>query len=252
MVHPTCEGARRVAIHGLSAAGNAVVPGLLDLLRSSDASNEFGLRAMTYVVDALGEAAEDQKSWSTALQLLGEKQVLLNAAIQTGHGKVAAVGGTRLRAPWHSPSPISAVKSVLHAVEHIAQRAVAACDAPAAQLACAILTKALTGPAASVAAGVAASVTVADIAFLGDQGSALLTQLRTNATNSDTDYRERALATEALRRLVAPRGRSVLASAQRCVTQSLLEVQWAPPEEDPRQNGQIAGVKRPQEVAQVA
>ena len=250
MVHPTCEGARRVAIHGLSAAGDAVVPGLLELLRSSDVNEEVGLRTMTYVADALGEAAEGANAWETALQLLGDKQLLLDSAIQAGREQVSASGGVRGKTPWHSPSPISSAKSVLHAVEHIAQRAVAARDAPVVQLACAILTKALTGPAATVAAGAAASVTVTDIALLGDQASTLLKQLRSNATKG-SDYRERALATEALRRLVAPRGQDALATAQRRVMQSLLEAEWAPPQDDPRQNGEIAGLKRAQEVTQV-
>ncbi len=249
MVHPTCEGARRVAIHGLSAAGDAVVPGLLELLRSSDVNKEVGLRTTTYVADALGEAAEGADAWKTALQVLGEKQLLLDAAVQAGREQVSVAGGVRGITPWHSPSPISSAKSVLHAVEHIAQRAVAARDAPVVQLACAILTKALTGPTAAVAAAAAASVTIADTALLGEHASTeLLKQLRTNATKG-SDYRERALATEALRRLVAPRGEDALATAQRRVMQSLLEAEWAPPEEDPRQNGQIAGLKRAQEVA---
>ena len=84
-----------------------------------------------------------------------------------------------------------------------------------------------------------------------EQASTLLKQLRTNATHG-SDYRERALATEALRRLVAPRGQNALATAQRRVMQSLLEAEWAPPQEDPRQNGQIAGLKRAQEVTRAA
>ena len=251
MVHPTSEGARRVSIHGLSAAGDVVVPGLLSLLRKSDVSDEVGLRTMTYVADALGEAAEDAKFWETALELLGEKQAALDAAIKAGHEQVNASGGIPAATPWHAPSPTSAGKSVIHAVEHIAQRAVSARDAPMVQLASKILLRALEGPAASVAATAAASVTIADDTLLGDQAPAMLARLRATATNS-RNYRERALATEALRRLVAPRDETALASAQRRVMQSLLEAEWAPPEEDPRQNGQIAGRKRLQRAAQVA
>ena len=240
VVHPTCEGARRVAIHGLSAAGDPVVPGLLELLQQSHVDDEVGLRTMTYVADALGEAAEGAETWEAALTLLGDKQKLLDVAIAAGEQQVAASGGVPPTIPWHSPAPTSASKSVLHAVEHIGQRAVAARDARVCQLACKVLLRALAGPAASVAATAAASMTIADPALLGDAAAALLAQLRETAADG-AGYRERAVATEALRRLVAPRKSTALAIAQRRVMQSLLEAEWAPPDEDPRQNGQIAG-----------
>ena len=67
-------------------------------------------------------------------------------------------------------------------------------------------------------------------------------RLQAIATGGEA-YRERAVAAEALRRLVAPRHSTPMASAKRRVLQSLLETEWAPPDEDPRQNGQIAGQK---------
>ena len=54
---------------------------------------------------------------------------------------------------------------------------------------------------------------------------------------------ERAVASEALKRLIAPREETALARAQRRVVQSLLEAEWAAPEDDPRQNNERGRLK---------
>ena len=58
ITHPTCEGARRVAIPGLAAAGDAVVPSLIAVLEgvSIEGDKPAG-QTLAYCADALGEAA---------------------------------------------------------------------------------------------------------------------------------------------------------------------------------------------------
>ena len=225
--HKTCEGARRVAVPGLAAAGDAAVPALLALLQRTRAGGgEAEQRAVAYTADALGEAAASGQHWVSALRALGETQCALEAAVVAGHPLSANPAG-----------------SVLAAVEHIAQRAVAAGDAAACRLAGDILLRALDGPAASAAAAAVASLAVADSRLLGAGASAALVRRLSEIEERAKTHRERAVAAEALRRLVVPRAGTALASAQRRVIQSLLEAAWSPPEEDPRQNGQIAGAQ---------
>ena len=55
--------------------------------------------------------------------------------------EVTAAGGLRGATPWHQPSPENASKSVLAAVEHIGQRAVAVAHPAAASAAAEILLR---------------------------------------------------------------------------------------------------------------
>jgi hypothetical protein len=289
LVHPSCEGARRVAIHGLSAAGNPAVPGLVSLLRRSlgalhDAaadSESQNLRTVIYAADALGEAAEGSTTWEPALRLLSEIQAALDGVTlheeAEGSGGVSSSlppDGVPMKVPWWEPSVDSARKSVLTAIEHITQRAVRVGHAECCALACEALLSALAGPSAGFAVGgLAAALTVAadPRRLLGGAASArLLSQLQAMAMpprspphdqpggSSCQPYRVRAAAAEALRRLVAPRPRrrrrqpgttthaspGALARARHRMLQGLVEAEWSPPEEDPRQNGLLAGGPR--------
>ena len=119
---------------------------------------------------------------------------------------------------------------MLAAVEHIGQRAVVAGDAAACELVGGILLQALDGPSASRAMGAVASMAVADPRLLRPVTSAALLSRVIAAAGAGKTYSERAVASEALRRLVAPRVATALASARRRVVQSLLEAEWAAPE----------------------
>ena len=258
LVHPSCEGARRVAIPGLSAAGNVVVPALLQLLRAAcptvAGGEPDGLRALTYAADAVGEAAEGAHTWAAAMELLGDKQAELDAILaseqQHSQQSVGGLGSGKPTpaVPWHQPSAASASKSVLVAVEHIGQRAVAAADGHCVVLACRILVAAMDSPSANSqhhAIVAAASMAVADRPLLGEMAPVLLGKLQ--ALSRGNPYILRSYAMEALKRLAASWESSALAVAQRRVLQGLVEGSWAPPDEDPRQNGTIAGVKRGKE-----
>lgn len=251
LTHETCEGARRVAVPGLAAAGDAVVPSLLALIDDIDVqAGDEALRTLAYGADALGEAAEGQQVWMAALQVLATKQRALESAIAAGqfgslHGEVNANPNTAI-------SPSGSAGSVLAAVEHIGQRAVVAGDKETTTLVTEILLQALASDhtTASAAAAAVASIAVADRRLLQHRPatSAALQSKVAEVAAAGKTYRERAVASEALKRLVAPRTGTALARAQRRVVQSLLEAEWATPEDDPRQNGQIAGVmKKPTE-----
>ena len=93
-----------------------------------------------------------------------------------------------------------------------------------------------------------ASIAVADQRLLRPETLTALHSKMAEAAQLGENYRERAVASEALKRLIVPREETALASAQRRVVQSLLEAEWATPEDDPRQNGEIAGRARPPNV----
>ena len=235
ITHETCEGARRVAVPGLAAAGDAAVPSLIALLEGIDVegAKAAALRVLAYGADALGEAAEGEQVWMGALEALGEKHHALDAAMAAGQSAL----------PWitaENPNNSGSAGSVVAAVESIGQRAVAAGNVEACELASRILLRALDGPSAGGAVAAVASIAVADQQLLRPATTAaLLSKVREAATGGE--YRERAVASEALKRLIAPRAETALARAQRRVVQSLLEAEWASPEDDPRQNGEIAG-----------
>ena len=292
ITHETCEGARRVAVPGLAAAGDAAVPSLVALLEGinvegdddGEAARDAALRTLAYGADALGEAAEGQQVWMPALQALAEKQRALQAAVAAG--RYVSQGSN----PNSAISSGGSAGSVLAAVEHIGQRALVAGDAAACELAGQILLRALAADRAtsiaSAAAAAVASIAVADRRLLRPATWAALQSAVAKAAAGGRDYRERAVASEALKvsdhdpcskyiicylmmalitsnharspkRLIAPRAETALARAQRRVVQSLLEAEWATPEDDPRQNGEIAGrvvkatepVERPAESA---
>jgi len=248
LTHETCEGARRVAVPGLAAAGDAAVPSLVALLNAIDVEGgDDALRTLAYAADALGEAAEGQQVWMVALEALVKKQRALEAAIDAGQfgslvGDVTSDANTAI-------SPSGSAGSVLAAVEHIGQRAVVAGDDEACECASEILLQALVSDhtIASAAAAAVASLAVADRRLLRPATSAALQSRVAELAAGGENYRERAIAAEALKRLVAPRAETALARAQRRVVQSLLEAEWATPEDDSRQNGSKKKAERPDE-----
>jgi hypothetical protein len=239
LTHPQHEGPRRVAVSALAAAGDGAVPGLLSLLQctrariaNAEQGDEHVLRTLTYAADALGEAATSKQHWLPALNVLedimrgiDEVGSSLGQPLRSGNGKAA-----------HNP-----IRSVLAAVEHIVQRAVAAADSTSCQAASTILLSALDGPSATSAAGAVVSLAIANKHLIGPEQHAALVKSLSGRTRTEQAYRDRAVASEALKRLVATRAGTPIARAQLRVIQSCVEAEWFPPVEDPRQNGEIAG-----------
>ena len=155
LTHPRHEGPRRVAVSALAAAGDTAVPGLVALLqRTRLSSDERELRTLTYAADALGEAATSSQHWLPALSALGDKMRALDAAASSsGRMPVRTLSPfpstfpTQTHFPSHCPykptgqvsgngkAAYNPARSVVAAVEHIAQRAVAAADAAACRAA---------------------------------------------------------------------------------------------------------------------
>jgi len=247
--HETCEGARRVAVPGLAAAGDAAVPSLVALLDALDVEgcDEAALRTLAYGADALGEAAEGQQVWMAALEVLAKQERALEAAVAAGH--FGSLRGDVNTNPNTAISPSGSAGSVLAAVEHIGQRAIVAGDAEACERASGILLQALASDhtIACAAAAAVASIAVADRRLLRPATLSGLQSKVAEVAAGGKKYMERAVASEALKRLLAPRAETALARAQRRVVQSLLEAEWAAPEDDPRQNGEIAGYVKPAE-----
>eukprot|EP01043_Picozoa_sp_COSAG02_P033275 COSAG02_NODE_2263_length_9312_cov_3.608054_3_plen_488_part_00 len=245
VTHETCEGARRVAVPGLAAAGDAAVASLVGLLARIDVEgrDEVALRTLAYGADALGEAAEGQHTWISALNVLAKQELALEAAVAAGH--FGSLQGDVNANPNTAISPSGSAGCVLAAVEHISQRAIAAGDAEACELASSILLQALASDhtIACAAAAAVASVAVADRRLLCPSTWSALQLKLAEVAAIGQKYMERAVATEALKRLIAPREETALARAQRRVVQSLLEAEWAAPEDDPRQNDERGRLK---------
>eukprot|EP01052_Picozoa_sp_SAG31_P027511 SAG31_NODE_2581_length_5436_cov_3.876897_2_plen_488_part_00 len=245
LTHQTCEGARRVAVPGLAAAGDAVAASLVALLARIDVEgcDEVALRTLAYGADALGEAAEGQHTWMSALKVLAKKQLALEVAVASGH--FGSLQGDVNANPNTAISPSGSAGCVLAAVEHISQRAIAAGDAEACELASGILLQALASDhtIACAAAAAVASVAVADRRLLRVSTWSELHSKVAEVAAGGKKYMERAVASEALKRLITPRAETALARAQRRVLQSLLEAEWAAPEDDSRQNDEYGRVK---------
>ena len=251
ITHATCESARRVAVPGLAAAGNAAVPSLIALLEDIIVAGDdtVALRTVAYCADALGEAAECQRSWVAALETLAKIQRALEAAIAAGEFV------------WPPDPNVNAaigcggsVGSVLAAVQHIGERAVATGDAETCELASEILLQALAADhaTASAAAAAVASIAVADRRLLRPSTWAALQAKVADVAAHGHNYVERHVASEALKRLIAPRAETSLARAQRRVLQSVLESEWAAPEDGRRQKldaiaGRLAVPNKPAE-----
>lgn len=250
ITHETNEGARRVAVPGLAAAGDAAVPSLVAMLARIDAKgcDETTLRTVAYGADALGEAAESQHTWMPALQVLAKKELALEAAVAAGH--FGSLQGDVNANPNTAISPSGSAGCVLAAVEHITQRAIVAGDAEACELASGILLQALAcdHTIACAAAAAVASVAIADRRLVHVETWSKLQSKVMEVAGSGLRYMERAVASEALKRLIAPRAETALARAQRRVVQSVLEAEWAAPEDDPRQyheDGRVNGLSVP-------
>ena len=239
LTHPQHEGPRRVAVSALAAAGDGAVPGLLGLLQRTRVSiahaeqgDEHLLRTLTYAADALGEAATSKQYWLPALNVLGDIMRGIDEVISSlGHPLRSGNG----KAAYH-PS-----RSILAAVEHIAQRAVVAADHASCQAASKILLSALDGPSATGAAAAVVSLAIADRHIIGPEQHVALVNRLSDRARTEHAYRERAMASEALKRLVATRAATPIARATLRVIQSCVETEWYPPNQDPRQNGEIAG-----------
>ncbi len=238
ITHKTNEGARRVAVPGLAAAGDVAVPSLIALLTriGVEGCGEVALRTLAYGADALGEAAQGQHTWISALEVLAKKELALEAAVETG--QFGSLQGDVNTNPNTAISPSGSAGCVLAAVEHISQRAIAAGDAEACELASGILLRALSSDhtIACAASAAVASLAVADRRLLRVSTWSDLQSKVADVAAGSTKYMERAVASEALKRLSAPRAETALARAQRRVVQSMLEAEWATPEDDPRQN----------------
>ena len=133
---------------------------------------------------------------------------------------------------------------MLAAVEHIAQRAVVGADPASCHAASTILLSALDGPLASSAIGAVVSLAIASKHLIGPEKHAALVKRLSSCAMTEQTYRVRAMASEALKRLVATRAATPMSRAQLRVIQSCIEADWFPPAQDPRQNGEIAGCYR--------